>query len=82
MARSAHYRWLADWVHRLANGAIGGCLCALATVAAVRWLGAPLRAFWLSLPVAIGCLALHPRRFSLVEGCAAELGYDDRDESA
>ncbi len=72
-----HNRHLPDWVHRIANGAIGGGLCSLAVLAWVRWLGALLWAFWLSLPVAIACWARDPRRFSLVEGCAGEVGYDE-----
>jgi hypothetical protein len=72
-----HNRYLPDWVHRLANGAIGGVLSSLAASAAVRVLGAPLGAFWCVLLVALLCTALNSRRFSLVEGCAGDLGYDE-----
>jgi len=37
----------------------------------------PLWAFWFVLLVAFACAALDPRRFSLVEGCAGDLGYND-----
>jgi hypothetical protein len=71
-----HNRYLPDWVHRLANGIIGGLLSVSALVATVRVLGAPLGVLWVALAVAFGCMALKPRRFSLVEGCAGDLGYD------
>src|SRR5262249_18715298 len=71
-----HNRYLPDWVHRLANGAIGGVLSLLVTTAIVRILGTPLRTLWFALPVAVVCMALDPSRYSLVEGCAGDLGYD------
>jgi len=71
-----HNRYLPDWLHRVANGAVGGVLCSLAALAIVRFLGAPLCALWFVPPVVLICTALDPRRFSLVEGCAGDLGYD------
>jgi len=72
-----HNRYLPDWVHRLTNGVIGGLLSLLALVVAVRALGAPLGVLWVTLPVVACCAAFNPRRFSLVEGCAGDLGYDE-----
>ncbi len=69
---------LPDSLHRFANGAIGAGLSSLAVVAALGVLGVPLRTLWLVLPVALVCTALDPRRFSLVEGCAGDLCYDER----
>ncbi len=72
-----HNRHLPGWLHRIANAAIGSALSSLAAVAAMRVLGAPPWALRLVLPVALVCAALDPRRFSLVEGCAGDLGYDE-----
>ncbi len=72
-----HNRYLFDWVHRLANGVIGGLLSMLASVVAVRVLGAPLGVLWVAIPVVVCGAAISPRRFSLVEGCAGDLGYDE-----
>ena len=49
----------------------------LAATAIVRVLGMPLRILWGALPVAIACIALDPSRYSLVEGCAGDVGYDE-----
>jgi hypothetical protein len=76
-------RYLPDWLHRVANGAAGGAVSSLAAVAIVRLLNVPLWALWFVLPAAIICMAIDPHRFSLVEGCAGDLGYDElRDEAA
>ncbi|MDR3637827.1 MAG: hypothetical protein P4L84_28735 [Isosphaeraceae bacterium] len=72
-----HNRYLPNWLHRLANSAVGGVLSLLAASAAVRVLGAPLGSFWGALLVAFLCAALDPMQFSLVEGCAGEDGYDE-----
>ncbi len=72
-----HNRYLPDWLHRFANGAIGAGLSSLAVVAAVGVLAMPLGTLWFVLPAALVCTALDPRRFSLVEGCAGDLGYDE-----
>jgi len=68
--------YLPDWLHRLANGAIGAGLSSLAALAGVWVFGVPLWALWFVLPAVFVCAALDPRRFSLVEGCAGDLGYD------
>jgi len=72
-----HNRYLPDWLHRVANGAVGGGLSSLPALAIVRVLSAPLWELWFVLPVALICTALDPRRFSLVDGCAGDLGYDE-----
>ncbi len=72
-----HNFYLPDWLHRLANGTIGAGVSSLAALAAVEALGVPLSALWFVLPAALVCTALDPRRFSLVEGCAGDLGYDE-----
>jgi hypothetical protein len=72
-----HNRYLPDWIHRLANGAIGGLLASAAACAAVRVVGVPLEAFWSVPLLAVLCIGINPRRFSLVEGCAGDLGYDE-----
>jgi hypothetical protein len=69
-------RYLPHWLHRLANGAVGAILSSLTAMALVRFLSAPLWALWLMLPVVLICTALDPRRISLVEGCAGDIGYD------
>lgn len=72
-----HNRYLPDWLHRAANGIFGSGLSSLVAIAAMRILGAPLWILWLVLPVALLCTVLDPRRFSLVEGCAGDIGYDE-----
>ncbi len=72
-----HNRDLPDWIHRLANGVIGGFLSMPASLVAVHVLDAPLGVLWVALPVVVFGMALNPRRFSLVEGCAGDLGYDE-----
>ncbi len=75
-----HNCYLPDWLHRLANGTIGAGVSSLAALAAVEVLGMPLWALWFVLPVAFACTALDPDRFSLVEGCAGDLGDDELQE--
>jgi hypothetical protein len=77
-----HNRCLSDWAHRLANGAIGGGLASLVAYAAVRVLGVPLSAFWGVPLVALLCTVPDPCWFSLVEGCAGDLGYDELQEDS
>jgi hypothetical protein len=72
-----HNRYLPGWAHRLANGLLGGFQALIALVAVVPLVGAPLGVLWLALPMAVCCMALDPGRFSLVEGCAGDLGYDE-----
>lgn len=72
-----HNCYLPDWIHRLANGAIGGLLASAAVCAAVSGAGASFEAFWSVPLVASICMGINPRRFSLVEGCAGDLGYDE-----
>lgn len=68
--------YLPDWVHRLANGVMAGLLSLLALVVAVGAFGAPPDMLWVAPTLALGALALDPRRFTLVEGCAGDLGHD------
>jgi hypothetical protein len=75
-----HNRHLSDGLHRLANGAIGGMLGLLLTTLAVRYFGCPLWLLWLSVPAGLLCTVLPPSRFTLVEGCAGEVGYEDLDQ--
>lgn len=49
----------------------------MALVGVVRFLGVPMGVLWCAMLVAIGVMAVDPRRFSLVEGCAGDLGYDE-----
>jgi hypothetical protein len=72
-----HNRYLPGWVHRLANGILAGLLALMASVAVVRVIGTPLGMLWVALPVAVCGMALDPSWFSLVEGCAGDLGYDE-----
>ena len=72
-----HNRYLPDWAHRFANGAVGAALTSIAALLAVRVFDAPLGAFWIAVPALLCCAAPDPRRFSLVEGCAGALGYDE-----
>ena len=78
-------RRLPQWLHRLACGTISAALTA--TIASVglhyfdvgSWLRtASLVLLWLSTPVGavFACVA---GRFSIVEGCAGDVGYEDLD---
>ncbi|MBL9091249.1 MAG: hypothetical protein JNL96_08490 [Planctomycetaceae bacterium] len=87
-----HNRSLPLWLHRTCNGLLGaGVLLAVGGLG----LGAPADGWrhilarcliWASVPVGIALVAL-TRRFSLVEGVAGDMGYDelretDKDEPA
>jgi hypothetical protein len=66
---------LPNWLHRLANGAIGGLLA----LAALHFFGFPFWLLWIAISVAVGCMVPSPSRFTLVEGCAGDVGYDELD---
>ena len=78
-------RHLPQWLHRLACGAISAALTATIGTTGLRyfdadsWLRtASIVLLWLSIPVGVlfACLA---HRFSIVEGCAGDVGYEDLD---
>ena len=69
-----HNRCLPGWIHRLANGAIGGLL-AVALVTTFL----SVRLLWVAIPVVIVRMLADPTKFSLVEGCAGNDGYDELD---
>jgi hypothetical protein len=72
-----HNRHMPAWVRRFANAAVVAFLALAITTAAVHYLAWPLWLLWLSLPCGIGCMLLNPRKFTLVEGCAGDDGYDE-----
>ena len=78
--------YLPIWMHRIFNGLFGAAL--FAGFASV-WSGEPSGTWrsvvsqsllWLSIPVGI-ILAAIAHRFSIVEGVAGEIGYEERDET-
>jgi hypothetical protein len=75
--RVLHNRLLADWIHRAANGAIGGMVACGLVTAAARLTEAPFWLLWLAVPIGLLCMVPSPKRFTLVEGCAGEMGHDE-----
>jgi hypothetical protein len=78
-----HNRYLPLWVHRVCNGFLGAVASAtLASVGMSRFAPDHLLhqlsviLLYLSLPIGV-LLAVVARRWSIVEGCAGEVGYDD-----
>lgn len=76
-----HY--LPQWLHRVACGAISAALFATVAIGGLSYFDADswLRAasvilLWLSIPIGI-VLACFAHRFSIVEGCAGDVGYED-----
>jgi hypothetical protein len=67
-----HNQLLPNWLHRFANGLVGGLVALAATV----FLSGPM---WLAVPVGLGCMFPNPRRFSLVESWAGGDGYGELD---
>jgi hypothetical protein len=78
-------RYLPQWLHRVACGVIAAALVATLASAglpysdAESWLQMASRPLlWLTIPVGlVAASAAH--RFSIVEGCAGEVGYEDLD---
>jgi hypothetical protein len=76
-------RQLPQWLHRLACGAVGSAAAATVATLGLRylepdsWLHAASRGLlWLSLPIGIVLACVAPR-WSVVEGCAGDAGYED-----
>ena len=76
-------RYLPQLVHRVACGVMGTSV--IATIACVgmrylesdsRWHAMAKALLWSSVPVGI-FLSYIANRFSIVEGCAGDAGYDD-----
>ena len=77
-----HNCYLPDWMHRCANGAIGGMAGIAVATLAMRFLSAPTAVLWLGVISIVAGAALNPQRFTLVEGCAGDVGYDELDGDA
>ena len=76
-----HY--LPQWLHRVACGAISAALSATVAIGGLRYFDADswLRTasvilLWSSIPIGI-VFACFAHRFSIVEGCAGDVGYED-----
>ena len=83
--RRMRNRYLPQWLHRLACGAVGAAVAAAIASAGLRYFqaGSWLHTasgvlLWLSIPVGI-LLACVAHRFSIVEGSAGDAGYDNLD---
>lgn len=79
-------RYLPNWLHRVANAIFATALFAFAGIAGLNYLhGIPVLArvskwlFYLSPFVGIFCAILNPKRFSITEGLAGEVGHDGLD---
>ncbi len=79
-------RYLPNWLHRVANAIVATALCAFVGIAGLNYLhGIPVLAraskwlLYLSPFIGILCGVLNPKRFSLTEGCAGDVGYDGLD---
>jgi hypothetical protein len=72
-----HNMYLPGWIHRFANGAIGGIAGIGAGMVAMRYYSAPVSALWLGALTFAVAAAFDPKRFTLVEGCAGEVGYNE-----
>jgi hypothetical protein len=78
-------RYLPQWLHRVACGVTGAAVSAAIAVGGLRyfdtdgWLRtASTVLLWLSIPIGV-VMAFVAHRFSIVEGCAGDVGYDDLD---
>lgn len=76
-------RYLPQLVHRVACGVMGTSVTATIACVGLRylewdswWHTAAKALLWSSVPVGI-FLAYIANRFSIVEGCAGDAGYDD-----
>ena len=78
-------RYLPQWLHRLVCGVVGAAVVAAIASIGLRhfdgdsWLHTASRVLLLlSIPIGVvsACVA---HRFSIVEGCAGDVGYDDLD---
>jgi hypothetical protein len=76
-------RFLPNWLHRGCNGVFGSALCAFAGIGGLYYLnGISALAYlsgwllYLSPFVGILCGILNPKRFSITEGLAGEVGYE------
>jgi hypothetical protein len=83
--RRMRNRYLPQWLHRLACGAVGAAVVAAIASAGLRygqagsWLHTASGVLlWLSIPsgIVLGCVG---HRFSIVEGSAGDAGYEDLD---
>jgi hypothetical protein len=79
-------RYLPNWLHRTANAIVTTASCAFVGIAGLNYLhGIPVlallskRLLYLSPLLGIPCGVMNPKRFSLVEGCAGDVGYDGLD---
>ena len=77
--------YLPQWLHRVACGVIGAALTVAIASGGLRyfdadsWLHAASGGLlWLSIPIGV-VLAWLAHRFSIVEGCAGDVGYEDLD---
>ena len=78
MARPVLHNFvLPDWAHRCANGIVGAFIGLAIAVVVVRLFGAPLWVLWFGAVTAAAGVVVSPRRFTLVEGCAGDMGYDE-----
>jgi hypothetical protein len=78
-------RYLPQWLHRVACGVMGAAISAAIAVGGLRyfetdsWLRtAAVVLLWASIPIGV-LFACFAHRFSIVEGCAGDVGYDDLD---
>lgn len=83
IAQGQRVGYLPLWLHRVSNGVFAAALVAAIGV----WLGVPaggwlhivsLSLLWSSVPVGV-VFALIAHRFSIVEGIAGDLGYEEDD---
>jgi hypothetical protein len=76
-------RYLPQWMHRAACGIVGAAVTVaiasggMLSFDADSWLRTASGVLlWLSIPIGIA-LACVAHRFSIVEGCAGDVGYED-----
>ena len=76
---------LPQWLHRVACGVIGAALTLAIGSTGLRYSDADswfrtasAVLLWLSIPIGL-VLACVAHRFSIVEGCAGDAGYEDLD---
>jgi hypothetical protein len=71
-----HNQHLPNWLQRLVNGIVSG----LVVLALAAFVDGPPWSLWLAVPIGLAFMMPDPNRFSLVEGCAGEAGYDELDD--
>ncbi|MFB3895047.1 MAG: hypothetical protein ACE14V_01975 [bacterium] len=78
-----HNCYLPEWLHRLCNGIYSSVLCFTIATAGLVYCQSykllyilSLCLYYLTIPVGI-LAAIFVNRFSIVEGCAGEDGYDE-----